>query len=42
MAKVLNASDIYRQGFADLSCLQGAERLIFMLQDFDNMMEMEG
>lgn len=34
--------DVYERGLRDLSSLQGAERLVFMLQDFDNLMEMEG
>ncbi|MCI0641028.1 MAG: hypothetical protein L0Y70_18285 [Gemmataceae bacterium] len=33
--------DIYDRGLRNLSVLQGVERLVFMLQDFDNLMEME-
>jgi hypothetical protein len=34
--------EIYDRGLLGLSSLDGAERLIYMLQDFDNLMEMEG
>lgn len=33
---------IYKRGLADLDSLDGVERWLFMLQDFDNLMEMEG
>jgi hypothetical protein len=39
---ILDPIDIYDRGLRDFSSLQGAERLVFMLQDFDNLMEMEG
>jgi len=39
---VLDAIAIYEKGLADLSELDGVERLVFMLQDFDNLMDMEG
>jgi hypothetical protein len=39
---VLDPMEIYDRGLRDLASLQGAERLLFMLQDFDNLMEMEG
>src|SRR5271166_6358426 len=42
MQQVLDAMDIYERGLRDLSSLKGRERLVFMLQDFDNLMEMEG
>jgi hypothetical protein len=38
----LDPSEIYERGLQDLARLVGAERLVFMLQDFDNLMEMEG
>ena len=40
--KVLDPMEIYYRGLRDLTFLQSAERLLFMLQDFDNLMEMEG
>jgi hypothetical protein len=40
--KILDPIAIYEAGLADLSRLQGVERLVFMLQDFDNLMDMEG
>src|ERR1700722_11029429 len=42
MSETLDPREIYDRGLRDLSCLRGAERLLFMLQDFDNLMEMEG
>jgi hypothetical protein len=42
MATILDPMDIYDRGLRDLSCLQGPDRLVFMLHDFDNLMEMEG
>src|SRR5690606_41187886 len=42
MTHQLDPSDIYQRGLDDLDSLEGPERLVFMLQDFDNMMEMEG
>ena len=42
MAQLLDPLEIYDRGLADLDRLQGPERLIFILQDFDNLMEMEG
>ncbi len=42
MATLLDPHDIYDRGLDDLDSLRGPERLVFMLQDFDNMMEMEG
>ena len=38
----LDPLSIYDRGLDDLSLLHGYERLVFMLQDFDNLMEMEG
>jgi hypothetical protein len=42
MVTILDPMDIYERGLRDLSCLQGPVRLVFMLHDFDNLMEMEG
>jgi len=42
MSKVLDPLAIYDRGLAGLDRLVGPERLVFMLQDFDNLMEMEG
>lgn len=42
MARLLDPLAIYDRGLADLNNLAGPERLVFMLQDFDNLMEMEG
>jgi hypothetical protein len=42
MTQVLDPMDIYERGLRDLSSLRGEERLVFMFQDFDNLMEMEG
>ena len=42
MAAPLDPMTIYDRGLAGLDSLVGVERLIFMLQDFDNLMEMEG
>ena len=42
MSELLDPAAVYDRGLADLSSLQGVERVIFMLQDFDNLMEMEG
>ena len=42
MSTLLDPMEIYDKGLRDLASLQGAERLVFMLQDFDNVMEMEG
>jgi len=42
MATILDPLEIYDRGLQDLSVLQGPDRLVFMLQDFDNLMEMEG
>lgn len=42
MATLLNPLAVYNRGLADLDSLVGVERLVFMLQDFDNLMEMEG
>jgi hypothetical protein len=42
MAKLLDPLATYDRGLSDLDSLVGAERLVFMLQDFDNLMEMEG
>jgi hypothetical protein len=41
MATLLDPLDIYDRGIHDLSCLQGVERLVFMLMDFDYLMDME-
>jgi hypothetical protein len=40
--RLLDPLAIYDRGLADLASLDGVERLLFMLQDFDNLMEMEG
>lgn len=42
MFEVLDPIDLYDRGLRDLSSLRGAERLVFILQDFDYLMEMEG
>jgi len=42
MARLLDPMAIYDRGLAELDSLSGAERFVFMLQDFDNLMEMEG
>ncbi len=42
MLTILDPMDIYLRGLRDLSCLHGVERLVFLLQDFDTLMEMEG
>lgn len=42
MITPLDPGDIYDRGLNELKALVGPERLVFMLQDFDNMMEMEG
>jgi hypothetical protein len=42
MATVVDPMEIYDKGLRDFASLRGAERLVFMLQDFDNLMEMEG
>ena len=39
---ILDPIEIYDRGLGNLASLQGAERFIFMLLDFDNLMEMEG
>lgn len=42
MGTTLDPDDIYDRGLNDLSSLQGPERLVYMLTDFDNFLEMEG
>lgn len=42
MSTALDTVDIFHRGNENLSSLHGAERLVFMLQDFDLLMEMEG
>lgn len=42
MARSLDPLAVYNKGLAGLDYLAGAERLVFMLQDFENLMEMEG
>ncbi len=42
MKRLLDPLAIYERGLADIASLDGVERLLFMLQDFDNLMEMEG
>jgi hypothetical protein len=42
MARLLDPLVVYHRGLAGLDRLEGVERLVFMLQDFDNLMEMEG
>jgi hypothetical protein len=42
MMTFLDPIGIYDRGVKDLASLAGAERLIFMLQDFDILIEMEG
>jgi hypothetical protein len=42
MTVPLDPLAVYDKGLASLARLVGVERLVFMLQDFDNLMEMEG
>jgi hypothetical protein len=42
MAQSLDPLTVYDKGLEGLDRLAGVERLVFMLQDFDNLMEMEG
>jgi hypothetical protein len=40
--EILDPLDIYDRGLANLASLEGVERYVFFLMDFDNLMEMEG
>ena len=42
MPKLLEAIEIYERGLRELSSLMRPERLVYMLLEFENIMEMEG
>jgi len=40
--KVIDPAEVYDRGLRDPDALRGPERLVFILQEFDILMEMEG